>query len=406
MTKNIYDIAREAKTSISTVSRYLNNKNVRPDTKERIKAVIEKYNYHPSSIAKGLVTKSMKLIAVMVVDIRLPHYANASYFIDKELSNTGYRVIVCNTSGDLNTCAKYIDSVLNMGCEGIIFVGSIFNELNRYQEIVEKLNSIPVVITNGKLDVERCISIYIDDKKGIYDATKYLINKGRTHIKYIQYTNNQSAILKADGYKEAMQEAGLTPSIYYTNDIFNGGYDETRRMILEDYALDAILSGEDLISMSASRALVLEGKVEVVVIPTKTIMQGIVASMNFNPEFDSKINAEEMTNAIDTVKSGSVTFSIKDTEIDGVKVKKDEYMAIKESKNIISSHKNKFDALKDLVKHLVDEDSSILTILVGNDINDRELKRIEDYYNKEYKNIDCDIKRGDQPVYSFIVGVE
>ena len=151
---------------------------------------------------------------------------------------------------------------------------------------------------------------------------------------------------------------------------------------------------------------VLEGKVEVVVIPTKTIMQGIVASMNFNPEFDSKINAEEMTNAIDTVKSGSVTFSIKDTEIDGVKVKKDEYMAIKESKNIISSHKNKFDALKDLVKHLIDEDSSILTILVGNDINDKELKRIEDYYNKEYKNIDCDIKRGDQPVYSFIVGVE
>lgn len=151
---------------------------------------------------------------------------------------------------------------------------------------------------------------------------------------------------------------------------------------------------------------VLEGKVEVVVIPTKTIMQGIVASMNFNPEFDSKINAEEMTNAIETVKSGSVTFSIKDTEIDGVKVKKDEYMAIKESKNIISCHKNKFDALKDLVKHLVDEDSSILTILVGNDINDKELKRIEDYYNKEYKNIDCDIKRGDQPVYSFIVGVE
>lgn len=151
---------------------------------------------------------------------------------------------------------------------------------------------------------------------------------------------------------------------------------------------------------------VLEGKVEVVVVPTKTIMQGIVASMNFNPEFDSKINAEEMTNAIETVKSGSVTFSIKDTEIDGVKVKKDEYMAIKESKNIISSHKNKFDALKDLVKHLVDEDSSILTILVGNDVNDKELKRIEDYYNKEYKNIDCDIKRGDQPVYSFIVGVE
>lgn len=151
---------------------------------------------------------------------------------------------------------------------------------------------------------------------------------------------------------------------------------------------------------------VLEGKVEVIVIPTKTIMQGIVAAMNFNPEFDSKINEEEMTNAISTVKSGSVTFSIKDTEIDGVKVKKDEYMAIEETKHIIACHKNKFDALKNLVKHLVDEESSILTVLVGEDITDKELEQIQDYYNKKYDTIDCDIKRGDQPVYSFIVGVE
>lgn len=168
-----------------------------------------------------------------------------------------------------------------------------------------------------------------------------------------------------------------------------------------------LLANNGNIILAANQARdVLEGQVEVIVIPTKTIMQGIVAAMNFNPEFDSTINEEEMTNAISTVKSGSVTFSIKDTEIDGVKVKKGEYMAIREAKNIISCHKNKGEALKSLVKTLIDEDSSILTILVGEDISDDELEKISEHFNKKYNYIDCDIKRGDQPVYSFLVGVE
>ena len=168
-----------------------------------------------------------------------------------------------------------------------------------------------------------------------------------------------------------------------------------------------LLPNNGNIILAANQAKsVLEGQVNIEVIPTKTIMQGIVSLMSFNPEFDLETNVEEMTEAIHNVKSGSITFSIKDTEIDGVKVKKDEYMAIEESKHIISCHKNKIDALKALVEDLVDEDSSILTILVGEDIKEKELKSITDYFNKKYKELDCDIKYGGQPVYSFIVGVE
>lgn len=252
---NIYDIAREADTSISTVSRYLNNKNVRPDTKKRIEEVIRKYNFKPSAVAKGLVTKSLKTVAVMVVDIRLPHYANAAYYIDKRLSDYGYRVVICNTAGDISTSLKYIDSVLNIGVDGIIFVGSIFNELNHYPDIVEKLKNIPIVMTNGKIDVDLCRSVYVDDQMGIYKAVKYLIQKGRKHIKYIQYTNNTSARDKALGYSKAMEEAGLLPIIYFTNDFFRGGEEETERILLEDRDVDAIMSGEDMISMSAIRVL-------------------------------------------------------------------------------------------------------------------------------------------------------
>ena len=123
-----------------------------------------------------------------------------------------------------------------------------------------------------------------------------------------------------------------------------------------------ILPNNSNIIMAANQAKdVLKDKVDVIVIPTKTIMQGLVVAMSFNPECDVETNNENMTEAISTVKSGCVTFAIKDTDINGVHVTKDEFMAIKETKDIIGSFKNKFDALDTLVKNLVDEDSSILT---------------------------------------------
>ncbi len=151
---------------------------------------------------------------------------------------------------------------------------------------------------------------------------------------------------------------------------------------------------------------ILEGEYNVIVIPTKTIMQGVVSAMNFNPDLSVEDNEKGMIEAIKTVKSGAVTFSIKDTEINGVNVKKDEYMAIKESKDIISSFKDKFDALKDLVKNEVDENSAILTILCGEDITESEKESVSEYFTTNYPDIDIDVRDGNQPVYSFIIGVE
>ncbi len=255
MAVTIYTIAKEANTSISTVSRYLNNKNVRPQTKIRIEKAIEKYHFQPNAIAKGLVTKSTKNIAVLVVDIRLPHYANAAYFIDRELSQKGYRTIICNTSGELEVCKKYVDSALQINVDGIIFVGSIFAKLNEHQDIIDKIDDLPCVTTNGRLNTSRCYSIDVDDQNGIYNATKYLIEKGRRNIKYIQYSDNLSASNKVKGYTRALDEHNLKPVIYQTNDIFNGGYLETLKLIENEEQLDAIITGEDITSMGAIRAL-------------------------------------------------------------------------------------------------------------------------------------------------------
>ena len=161
------------------------------------------------------------------------------------------------------------------------------------------------------------------------------------------------------------------------------------------------------IILAASQAKeVLKDEYDIRVIPTKTIMQGVVSAMNFNPDLSNDDNESALNDAISAVKSGAVTFSIKDTEINGVSVKKDEYMAIRESKDIISSFKDKFDALRDLIKHLVDEDSALVTILYGEDVSDEDANALIDEFNNEYPDFEFDIRKGKQPVYSFIVGVE
>lgn len=161
------------------------------------------------------------------------------------------------------------------------------------------------------------------------------------------------------------------------------------------------------IIMAANQARdVLEGKVNVVVIPSKTIMQGVVSAMNFNSEMSVEDNKEVMEDALKNVKSGAITFAIKDTEINGVSVKKDDFMAIKETKDIISCHKNKEEALFALLENMIDEDSSVVTILSGNDIEDKELDIIKEKFESIYNFVDLDLRKGDQPVYSFIVGVE
>src|SRR5574344_879351 len=151
---------------------------------------------------------------------------------------------------------------------------------------------------------------------------------------------------------------------------------------------------------------VLRGQVDVEIIPTKTIMQGVVSAMMFTPDVTKEENLKSMTDAIKSVKSGSVTFSIKDTDINGIHVNKDEFMAIRESKTILSSHKDKFEALKALLKEMLDENSAIITVLFGKDITSEEEVEVRNYLSANYRDYDVDIRRGDQPVYSFIVGVE
>lgn len=169
-----------------------------------------------------------------------------------------------------------------------------------------------------------------------------------------------------------------------------------------------ILPNNSNIVMAASQACdVLEGsKTTARVVPSKTVPQGLVSILQFNPDLAPDEVYRDMKAALRTVNSGSVTYAIKNTEIEGVHITKDYYMAMKDKK-IVSCVKDKFEALGDLIDSMVKKDSAILTVLVGEDITPEEDKKILDDLNERYGDqLEVDVKRGDQPVYSFLVGVE
>lgn len=161
------------------------------------------------------------------------------------------------------------------------------------------------------------------------------------------------------------------------------------------------------IVMAASQACEMVDKegVNVYVIPSKTIPQGISSAITFNPELDAEENFRCMKAALKNVKSGEVTYAIRDTEYNGLKVKKDDYIGIFE-KEIVVDNPDKIEALMFLLDKMVDSESSIITILVGQDVDEKTLEKVTDKVTEKYSDLDLDIREGNQPVYSFLVGVE
>jgi DAK2 domain fusion protein YloV len=167
-----------------------------------------------------------------------------------------------------------------------------------------------------------------------------------------------------------------------------------------------ILPNNSNIIMAATQACdVIDDDINAQVIPSKSVPQGIVSAMMFNTEISPEENYNEMKDALSSVKSGSITYAIKDTDIDGMHVTKDYYMGIYD-KNIVVCEKDKFTSLYKLIAAMVDEDSAIITLIVGEDVKEDEGEMIGEMLRKKYPDLDVDVRRGDQPVYSFIVGVE
>ncbi|MGM8214428.1 DAK2 domain-containing protein [Bacillaceae bacterium W0354] len=145
---------------------------------------------------------------------------------------------------------------------------------------------------------------------------------------------------------------------------------------------------------------------EVKVVPTKTVPQGMAAMLQYNPEGDLEEVHGAMCESIQYVKTGQVTYAVRDTQIEGKTIEKGNFMGILDGK-IEAVNPNKMDAIKELLQKLIDDDEDeIVTILQGEEGTDEEIELIQKFIEDNYEDMEIEIHQGNQPIYSFIFSVE
>ena len=166
-----------------------------------------------------------------------------------------------------------------------------------------------------------------------------------------------------------------------------------------------ILPNNKNIIMAANQAATLVEDKDIIVLPTKTIPQGIVAMVNYIPDYSAEENKETMLSEIGNVKTGQVTYAVRDTEIDGKTIKQNDYMGIGDS-SILSVGQDLKATTLEMVDAMVDEDSAIVSIYYGTDATEEAAEEIGAVIEEKYPDVEVEINAGGQPIYYYILSVE
>lgn len=166
-----------------------------------------------------------------------------------------------------------------------------------------------------------------------------------------------------------------------------------------------ILPNNKNIVLAANQAKALVEDKEIIVIPTKTVPQGITAVINFVPELSAKENEEMMLEEIKNVKSGQVTYAVRDTKIDDKEIHEGDIMGIGDA-GIISVGTSVEETTKDMLSHLVDEDSELISLYYGEDVSEEDAENFSAQIEELYPQLDVDTHFGGQPIYYYVLAVE
>ena len=166
-----------------------------------------------------------------------------------------------------------------------------------------------------------------------------------------------------------------------------------------------ILPNSKNIIMAANQAVDLVEDKQIIVIPTKTIPQGITALVNYIPDHSAEENKEQMMAEIENVKTGQVTYAVRDTEIDGKTIKQNDFMGIGD-KSILSVGTDLRATTLEMVDAMVDEDSAIVSIYFGSDSDEDSANELAAAIEEKYPDVEVEVNDGGQPIYYYVISVE
>lgn len=246
-TVTIYDVAREAGVSMATVSRVVNgNKNVKENTRKKVLEVIDRLDYRPNAVARGLASKRTTTVGVVIPDITNTFFATLAKGIDDIAEMYKYNIVLANSDEDDEKEVAVVNTLFSKQVDGVIFMGYHLTEKIRSEF---SRSRTPVVLA-GTVDVEHQLpSVNIDYKNAIADAVRHLLKRNKK-IAFVSgpLVDDINGKVRLAGYKDALKEAGVNYSeglVFESKYRYDDGYALAERLV-SSKATAAVVTGDEL----------------------------------------------------------------------------------------------------------------------------------------------------------------
>ncbi|HGZ8523421.1 TPA: fatty acid kinase catalytic subunit FakA [Staphylococcus aureus] len=211
-------------------------------------------------------------------------------------------------------------------------------------------------------------------------------------------------ISMGEGISEIFKSMGAT-HIISGGQTMNPSTEDIVKVIEQSKCKRAIIlpNNKNILMASEQAASIVDA--EAVVIPTKSIPQGISALFQYDVDATLEENKAQMADSVNNVKSGSLTYAVRDTKIDGVEIKKDAFMGLIEDK-IVSSKSDQLTTVTELLNEMLAEDSEILTVIIGQDAEQAVTDNMINWIEERYPDVEVEVHEGGQPIYQYFFSVE
>ncbi|HBC4061258.1 TPA: fatty acid kinase catalytic subunit FakA [Staphylococcus aureus] len=211
-------------------------------------------------------------------------------------------------------------------------------------------------------------------------------------------------ISMGEGISEIFKSMGAT-HIISGGQTMNPSTEDIVKVIEQSKCKRAIIlpNNKNILMASEQAASIVDA--EAVVIPTKSIPQGISALFQYDVDVTLEENKAQMADSVNNVKSGSLTYAVRDTKIDGVEIKKDAFMGLIEDK-IVSSQSDQLTTVTELLNEMLADDSEILTVIIGQDAEQAVTDNMINWIEEQYPDVEVEVHEGGQPIYQYFFSVE
>lgn len=302
-----------------------------------------------------------------------------------------------NANGFKNEIESLGDSMIVVGYEDVIKVHIHTNDPGRVLSKAVMLGELSKIKIDNMREEHR--SLLVENEK--YDDTETAAENETDEKKKYAFVS----VAMGNGIANIFKDLGVD-YVIEGGQTMNPSTEDIMKAVNSINAENVfILPNNKNIIMAANQAADLAEDKKVVVIPTKTIPQGITAITMFNPESEVEENIESMKESMEAVKTGSITFAVRDTEMDGKTIKEGNILGIVEGK-IEEVGEEVLETTKKIVEKMVDEDSSLITIFYGEDIDENKANELSNQLEELYEDLDVQCYKGEQPLYYFLVSVE